>query len=97
MNAHVALVHVAALGLEDELDGILDDDDVVVTLLIDDVDDIQLEWLNQKSAIGVTAGASAPELLVQNVIEYLQENGVSKVSSLGFNEDVVFSLPKSLR
>jgi 4-hydroxy-3-methylbut-2-enyl diphosphate reductase len=69
----------------------------IESYLIDGVDDIQLEWLNQKSAIGVTAGASAPELLVQNVIEYLQENGVSKVSSLGFNEDVVFSLPKSLR
>ena len=69
----------------------------IESYLIDGVDDIQLEWLNQKSAIGVTAGASAPELLVQSVIEYLQENGVSKVSSLGFNEDVVFSLPKSLR
>ncbi len=69
----------------------------IESYLIDDVDDIQLEWLKGKSCIGVTAGASAPELLVQNVIEYLQENGVSRVSSLGFNEDVVFSLPKVLR
>ncbi|MCZ6578078.1 MAG: 4-hydroxy-3-methylbut-2-enyl diphosphate reductase [Gammaproteobacteria bacterium] len=69
----------------------------IESYLIDDVDDIQLEWLKEKSRIGVTAGASAPELLVQNVIEYLQENGVSRVSSLGFNEDVVFSLPKVLR
>lgn len=65
--------------------------------LIDNADDIQLEWLNAKTCIGVTAGASAPELLVQNVIEFLRENGVSNVSSLGFSEDVVFSLPKALR
>ncbi|MCZ6797162.1 MAG: 4-hydroxy-3-methylbut-2-enyl diphosphate reductase [Gammaproteobacteria bacterium] len=69
----------------------------IESYLIDDVDDIQLEWLKKKSCIGVTAGASAPELLVQKVIERLQENGVSRVSSLGFNEDVVFSLPKVLR
>lgn len=65
--------------------------------LIDNADDIQLEWLNAKTCIGVTAGASAPELLVQNVIEFLRDNGVSNVSSLGFSEDVVFSLPKALR
>jgi len=65
--------------------------------LIDDVDDIQLQWLNAKTCVGVTAGASAPELLVQNVIEFLRDNGVSNVSSLGFSEDVVFSLPKALR
>ena len=65
--------------------------------LIDNVDDIQTEWLNTKTCIGVTAGASAPELLVQNIIRYLRDNGVSKVSSLGFSEDVVFSLPRALR
>jgi 4-hydroxy-3-methylbut-2-enyl diphosphate reductase len=69
----------------------------IESYLIDDVDDIQLEWLKEKSRIGVTAGASAPELLVENVIEYLRENGASKVSSLGFSEDVIFSLPKVLR
>lgn len=65
--------------------------------LIDNVDDIQTEWLTTKTCIGVTAGASAPELLVQNIVRYLRDNGVSKVSSLGFSEDVVFSLPKALR
>ena len=65
--------------------------------LIDSVEDIQNKWLQGKTCIGVTAGASAPELLVQNVIEFLRENGMSNVSSLGFSEDVVFSLPKSLR
>lgn len=65
--------------------------------LINDVDDIRIDWLNNKTCIGVTAGASAPELLVQNVIEFLRDNGVSKVSSLGFSEDVEFPLPKALR
>ncbi len=65
--------------------------------LINDVDDIRIDWLNDKTCIGVTAGASAPELLVQNVVEYLRDNGVSKVSSLGFSEDVEFPLPKALR
>ncbi len=65
--------------------------------LINDVDDIRIDWLNDKTCIGVTAGASAPELLVQNVIEFLRDNGVSKVSSLGFSEDMEFPLPKVLR
>jgi 4-hydroxy-3-methylbut-2-enyl diphosphate reductase len=65
--------------------------------LINDIDDIKSEWLHSKTCIGVTAGASAPELLVQNVIEYLRDYGVSRVSSLGFSEDVVFPLPKALR
>jgi 4-hydroxy-3-methylbut-2-enyl diphosphate reductase len=65
--------------------------------LINDIDDIKSEWLHGKTCIGVTAGASAPELLVQNVIEYLRNKGVSKVSSQGFSEDVVFPLPKALR
>ncbi len=65
--------------------------------LIDGVDDIKTAWLQGKNCIGVTAGASAPELLVQNVIDFLREMGVSKVSSQGFSEDVVFSLPKALR
>lgn len=65
--------------------------------LIDSADDIELSWLQGKTRIGITAGASAPELLVQNVIAFLREHGVDSVSSLGFSEDVVFSLPKALR
>lgn len=65
--------------------------------LIDSADDIQPAWLENKKHIGLSAGASAPELLVQNVIEYLKEQGATSVSSLGFSEDVVFSLPKALR
>jgi 4-hydroxy-3-methylbut-2-enyl diphosphate reductase len=65
--------------------------------LIDSEADIQLEWLQGKSRIGVTAGASAPELLVHNVVNFLQRHGAGKASSLGFTEDVIFPLPKSLR
>jgi len=65
--------------------------------LIDGVDDIQPEWLDNKKCIGVTAGASAPDLLVQQVIEYLKSKNNSSVTSLGFSEDVTFQLPRELR
>lgn len=65
--------------------------------LIDDAKDIQPEWLQDKTRIGVTAGASAPELLVKQVIEYLRANGVTNITSQGNREDVVFPLPKALR
>ena len=65
--------------------------------LIDSEADIEDAWLADKSCIGVTAGASAPELLVQNVVRYLRRNGASETTSLGFTEDVFFALPKSLR
>jgi 4-hydroxy-3-methylbut-2-enyl diphosphate reductase len=65
--------------------------------LIDSEDDIRPEWLADKTCIGVTAGASAPELLVQNVVNFLQQHGAGKASSLGFTEDVIFPLPKPLR
>ena len=65
--------------------------------LIDSADDIQPAWLENKKSIGLSAGASAPELLVQNVIAFLESHGATSVSSLGFSEDVVFSLPKTLR
>jgi 4-hydroxy-3-methylbut-2-enyl diphosphate reductase len=65
--------------------------------LIDSADDIHPAWLENKKHIGLSAGASAPELLVQNVIEFLKQHGATSVSSLGFSEDVVFSMPKALR
>ena len=65
--------------------------------LIDSADDIDDGWLLGKSCIGVTAGASAPELLVQQVVDYLQGKGAGSVESLGFSEDVTFQLPKALR
>ena len=65
--------------------------------LIDSEADIEDAWLEHKTCIGVTAGASAPELLVQNVVDYLRCNGASATRSLGFTEDVFFPLPKPLR
>jgi 4-hydroxy-3-methylbut-2-enyl diphosphate reductase len=65
--------------------------------LIDNEDDIKPEWLENKACVGVTAGASAPELLVQNVVSFLQRHGAGHASSLGFTEDVIFPLPKPLR
>ncbi|HRE54525.1 MAG TPA: 4-hydroxy-3-methylbut-2-enyl diphosphate reductase, partial [Candidatus Competibacter sp.] len=62
--------------------------------LIDGPEDINPIWLAGKSAIGVTAGASAPELLVQQVIDRLRELGASQVmESAGREENVVFALP----
>ena len=65
--------------------------------LIDSEQDIQPEWLAGKRCIGITAGASAPELLVRNVVNFLQRHGAGEASSLGFTEDVIFPLPKPLR
>ena len=65
--------------------------------LIDGAEDIQQSWLKNKNCIGVTAGASAPELLVQQVIDYLRANGAESVTSKGFSENVTFMLPKELR
>ena len=66
--------------------------------LIDGADDIQTDWLVGAENIGVTAGASAPDILVDNVIQKLKTLGVTEVVTLeGHEESVVFSLPKSLQ
>ena len=69
----------------------------VPAYLIDNVTEIQREWLQGKINIGVTAGASAPEVLVEEVIEQLKEWGVENVvEAPGIQESVVFSLPREL-
>jgi len=66
--------------------------------LIDGAQDILPEWLAGAEQIGVTAGASAPEILVQGVIAHLQALGGGTVSELdGEPENMVFALPKELR
>jgi len=66
--------------------------------LIDGAQDIHHEWLAGKSRIGVTAGASAPESLVQGVVVRLREWGATGVRDLeGDAEDVTFALPRELR
>jgi 4-hydroxy-3-methylbut-2-en-1-yl diphosphate reductase len=65
--------------------------------LVDDAESIDPAWVTGKARIGVTAGASAPELLVQQVVERLRELGGGEVQSLdGIEERVKFQLPKEL-
>jgi 4-hydroxy-3-methylbut-2-enyl diphosphate reductase len=55
-------------------------------------------WLDGVQSIGVTAGASAPEVLIQEVLQQLQDWGGDLPSELsGIEENVTFSLPKALR
>jgi len=66
--------------------------------LVDGPDDLHAEWFTGKSAVGVTAGASAPELLVQQVVERLREwGGEAPVEVNGREENVFFGLPRELR
>jgi 4-hydroxy-3-methylbut-2-en-1-yl diphosphate reductase len=66
--------------------------------LVDDADELSRDWFEGKSSIGVTAGASAPEVLVQRVIERLRSWGAQLPSELeGREEAVVFGLPRELR
>jgi 4-hydroxy-3-methylbut-2-enyl diphosphate reductase len=66
--------------------------------LIDGADDIDPAWLDAIENIGVTAGASAPEILVEQVVERLRSLGADTViNSQGASENVVFVLPKNLR
>jgi 4-hydroxy-3-methylbut-2-enyl diphosphate reductase len=65
--------------------------------MIDRADELQAEWLAGKSCVGVTAGASAPEVLVKEVLARLAELGAGSVRELdGAVERVVFPLPKGL-
>lgn len=66
--------------------------------LIDDASCLKKEWFNDKNSIGITAGASAPEILVQDVVSKLREWGADLVNELaGREETITFALPKELR
>ena len=66
--------------------------------LIDSADDIQEEWVKGIACIGVTAGASAPDILVQQVIQRLREmGGEAAIELIGREENIVFEVPKELR
>ncbi|ACX83282.1 4-hydroxy-3-methylbut-2-enyl diphosphate reductase [Aggregatibacter actinomycetemcomitans D11S-1] len=70
----------------------------VASKLIDDPNDIHANWFDGVQTIGVTAGASAPEELVQSVISRLKEFGVTTVEELqGLEENMFFEVPKELR
>ncbi len=66
--------------------------------LIDNETEINSEWLRGKKVIGITAGASAPEVLVQNVVSFVEERGGQLNGELkGIDENMTFALPKELR
>ncbi len=66
--------------------------------LIDSAADIHPDWLAGLQTIGISAGASAPEVLVQDVIRMLEQRGIKDIQTLqAIEENVTFSLPESLR
>lgn len=69
-----------------------------VSYLIDNADEIQANWFEGIKKVGITAGASAPEVLVKQVVTRVQElGGQIPVELKGREENIVFSLPKELR
>lgn len=71
----------------------------ISSYLIDSTDQIDLGWFEGVNTIGITAGASAPEILVQNVIDFIKSNfSIKSVKTLdGIEENISFPLPKELR
>ena len=66
--------------------------------LVDNADELEKDWFKPDSKIGVTAGASAPEILIKQVIQRLQDWGATPPKELqGREENITFSLPKELR
>ena len=66
--------------------------------LVDGVEDIDNEWLNGITSIGLTAGASAPEILVQEVVSFLMSSGGTEVIEVdGAEESVSFPIPALLK
>lgn len=69
----------------------------IAAYMVDNARDLRPEWVAGKACIGVTAGASAPEVLVRQVIEKLRSLGATSVEEVqGISETVIFPLPKSL-
>lgn len=66
--------------------------------LVDNAEEINPKWIGKTDTIGITAGASAPEVLVQQVVERIRSLEVETVVELnGVEENIIFSLPKALR
>jgi 4-hydroxy-3-methylbut-2-enyl diphosphate reductase len=66
--------------------------------LIDDISEMDPAWLEGVRTVGITAGASAPEHLVQEAVEFFRQMGVSQVGEWdGIREDVVFALPPEIQ
>jgi 4-hydroxy-3-methylbut-2-enyl diphosphate reductase len=66
--------------------------------LIDNADEVREEWLTGKRVVGISSGASAPENLVQELVDFFRERGVRDISEFHvISEDVRFMLPKPIR
>jgi 4-hydroxy-3-methylbut-2-en-1-yl diphosphate reductase len=66
--------------------------------LIDNESEIELDWLKDKQTVGITSGASAPEELVERLVEFFRAGGTDDVSEFEVvQEDVRFMLPKEIR
>ena len=66
--------------------------------LIDNEAQVQEEWLEGKRVVGITSGASAPEELVQRLVDFFRERGTEDVAEFEVvQEDVRFMLPKEIR
>ena len=69
----------------------------VPSYLLDSADDLDIKWLINKENIGLTAGASAPEILVQSIINKLKGYGaINVIDSAGVEESITFKIPKEL-
>ena len=69
----------------------------VTAYMVDNARELKAEWVNGRNCVGITAGASAPEVLVQEVVARLRELGATGVSELdGITERVTFPVPKNL-
>ncbi len=70
----------------------------IYSFMVDTADDLQTDWFREDDVIGITAGASAPEILVKQVIERLESWGAETAEEVaGEEENIVFVLPKALR
>ncbi len=70
----------------------------VAAYLVDNADELDRSWFNGKHCVGLSAGASAPELLVEKVIDRLQQwYGAELAPEDGKSENIIFQLPKELR
>jgi 4-hydroxy-3-methylbut-2-enyl diphosphate reductase len=65
--------------------------------MVDNASELQAQWFTNVQCVGVTAGASAPEILVQEVITQIQQYGINTLRELsGVEENIIFNLPKEL-
>ncbi|HSC81153.1 MAG TPA: 4-hydroxy-3-methylbut-2-enyl diphosphate reductase [Chitinolyticbacter sp.] len=69
----------------------------IASYMVDNETELQPEWFDDHVKVGITAGASAPDILVQRVIDRIKQYGAQTVTPMdGIEENVVFSLPKGL-